>query len=1047
LGQGTLVKTNWTFKGWSTNQTATTEQYTQGSTFTISAATVLFAVWTENPKYTVVYDGNGATSGSAPVDPDSSYYTGSTVTVLGQGSLLKANHNFIGWSTTQNAISAQFTQGQTFTITENTWLFAVWEEYPKYSVVYDGNGSTDGVTPSDSGMYYQGSSVTVLANTGGLTKTGYVFKGWATSSAAVVTPDFVVSGSTVTPSTFTMGSANVTLYAVWEEDLKYSVTYLGNGADSGDTPVDTGSPYESGTTVTVLGQNTLQKTGYIFLGWSTNSAASSPQYTAGQKFVISQNLVFYAVWLPDDEPPPPTFHVYYNSNAPAGVTVTGEVPQDDTLYLEEQTVTVLANTGGLACAVYRFLGWAKVRNLVEPAFTVDGDTVSPPTFVMAATDVTLYAVWQPIPLFTVTYQPNGATGGSVPVDGNTYVEGATVTVLGSNTLTKTNYTFIGWNVNSSSTTALYVQNETFTITGSSVVLYAIWRENTKYSVTYSGNGASDGTAPVDVNSPYYAGSQVVVLNRGSLALAGYEFLGWSTNNTATEAEYVAGDVFQLGTANVTLHAIWRLIPLTYSVTYRANWSDGGESGLGSPPLDTNSYLANSTVEVQANPNNLTLSGYRLLGWSANQYATAPTYVIIGDTVSPASFTIGAADVVLYAVWEQIMYYRTIYHDNGSEGGVAPVDGGLYEQGDRVVVLANSGNLFRVGYVFVGWALSASAVDAVFVVSNSGYVEPASFIMAIVDVHLYPVWQQVVMYTVTYHPNGADSGEVPENQNRFMPGSLVSVRANSKNLAKVGYIFLGWATTASATHPDYTVDGEIVSPGSFSITADVVLFAVWLARIIYKIAYNANWPDDTAGSGVVPVDNTVYYFEDFALVQANPGQLGKTGYSFTGWIYNNQMFHINGSTVTPSTVQVVEGVVFFGVWTLNEPQKYVHYGLLENAKVLIRTAYVADFNPPRDELISPVLSQCLVMGSAWVDGVVSAAGVKLPFVKVPEILAHICELYAAGRYLQRSIPEEKTHPYIMEAQQYLTQWLEQAKENGLVEETIRPPAIALGRFHS
>jgi hypothetical protein len=102
-----------------------------------------------------------------------------------------------------------------------------------------------------------------------------------------------------------------------------------------------------------------------------------------------------------------------------------------------------------------------------------------------------------------------------------------------------------------------------------------------------------------------------------------------------------------------------------------------------------------------------------------------------------------------------------------------------------------------------------------------------------------------------------------------------------------------------------------------------------------------------------------------------------------------------------------------------------------------------------ELILPVLSQCLVMGTAWVDGIVSAAGVKLPFTKVPDIIAHITELYAAGRYLQRSIPEEKTHPYIVEAQQYLTEWLENAKENGLVdiEETIRPPAIALGRFRS
>jgi uncharacterized repeat protein (TIGR02543 family) len=266
LDQGLLVKTNWTFKGWALSSSATTVEYTAGQTFTISQNTVLFAVWQENPKYTITYDGNGATSGTIPVDPDSPHYTGLTVTVLGQGSLLKANHNFLGWSTTQNATDAQFTQGQTFTIKENTKLFAVWTEYPKYTVEYDENGESGGSTPLDSNLYYQGFAVTIQANIGGLTKTGYVFKGWATSSSSAVAPDYVVSGSTVTPSTFTMGSANVVLYAVWEEDTKYSVTYLGNGADSGDAPVDAGSPYESGVTVTVLGQNTLQKTGYIFLG-------------------------------------------------------------------------------------------------------------------------------------------------------------------------------------------------------------------------------------------------------------------------------------------------------------------------------------------------------------------------------------------------------------------------------------------------------------------------------------------------------------------------------------------------------------------------------------------------------------------------------------------------------------------------------------------------------------------------------------------------------------------------------------------------------------
>ncbi|MFA9466307.1 MAG: hypothetical protein ACERKN_18725, partial [Velocimicrobium sp.] len=48
--------------------------------------------------------------------------------------------------------------------------------------------------------------------------------------------------------------------------------------------------------------------------------------------------------------------------------------------------------------------------------------------------------------YGVTYHANGATAGSVPVDGSTYYNGATVTVLGNTgSLVKTHASFAGWN--------------------------------------------------------------------------------------------------------------------------------------------------------------------------------------------------------------------------------------------------------------------------------------------------------------------------------------------------------------------------------------------------------------------------------------------------------------------------------------------------------------------------------------------------------------------------------------------------------------------------
>jgi hypothetical protein len=45
--------------------------------------------------------------------------------------------------------------------------------------------------------------------------------------------------------------------------------------------------------------------------------------------------------------------------------------------------------------------------------------------------VTLYAKWTANPTYTVTYDGKGLTLGDVPTDGNTYEQGATVSVYGN----------------------------------------------------------------------------------------------------------------------------------------------------------------------------------------------------------------------------------------------------------------------------------------------------------------------------------------------------------------------------------------------------------------------------------------------------------------------------------------------------------------------------------------------------------------------------------------------------------------------------------------
>ena len=84
-----------------------------------------------------------------------------------------------------------------------------------------------------------------------------------------------------------------------------SVTYDGNGNTAGTVPVDPSSPYESGATVTVLGNTgDLTRindggTSYYFTGWNTKTDGSGSAQAEGSTFIMgASNVILYAQWAP-----------------------------------------------------------------------------------------------------------------------------------------------------------------------------------------------------------------------------------------------------------------------------------------------------------------------------------------------------------------------------------------------------------------------------------------------------------------------------------------------------------------------------------------------------------------------------------------------------------------------------------------------------------------------------------------------------------------------------------------------------------------------------
>jgi autotransporter-associated beta strand protein len=195
-------------------------------------------------------------------------------------------------------------------------------------------------------------------------------------------------------------------------------------------------------------------------------------------------------------------------------------------------------------------------------------------------------------ILTVSYNNNGGTGSQT--DGNTYVNGNTVTVLGQGTIAKTGYSFTGWNTQAGGGGTAYTWNgsvfspATFTMGSTAVTLYAQWSINS-YTLTYNGNGSDGGTLPSPVTQNYNTTTTVAA---AGVTLTNYAFTGWNTAANGSGTPYAVSATFTF-TANTTLYAQWLDTRIGFNQTgagpydynNTANWFNGVIDGTWNPTLN------------------------------------------------------------------------------------------------------------------------------------------------------------------------------------------------------------------------------------------------------------------------------------------------------------------------------------------------------------------------------------------------------------------------------------------------------------------------------
>jgi len=281
--------------------------------------------------YTVTFNANGAV-GTPPATQ--TVNEGTVISFPDKGDMNSTGNIFAGWNESSSGGGITYSVGASVTVTKNMVFYAQWldSSTPQYTVTFNANGATSGASPA-SQTVYSGISITVPAQ-GTLAYSGKTFGGWNTQSNGGGT-------NYAAGATFTV-TENVTLYAKWQSEVQYTVTYNANGA-SGAAP--TAQTVDPGTVINLPGIGSMSYLGKTFEGWNTNTGGTGTDYAEGAAYTVNTNVTLYAKWLSVPIEPPGTTLVeklaYIRSAAGAGVGLVYDVVVNQNEYINTQSVTTM----------------------------------------------------------------------------------------------------------------------------------------------------------------------------------------------------------------------------------------------------------------------------------------------------------------------------------------------------------------------------------------------------------------------------------------------------------------------------------------------------------------------------------------------------------------------------------------------------------------------------------------------------------------------------------------------------------------------------------
>ena len=286
------------------------------------------------------------------------------------------------------------------------------------------------------------------------------------------------------------------------------------------------------------------KEDYVFAGWYADPTGQTKYDFTGKK-MPAQNITVYAKWVP------PTYTVTFydhDGNQVYALTIAKGAKFD-----ESQMPVITLDEGET------FLGWT----------LKDGTPFNLDTEINR--DYELHARVGSTNGYRVQYEGGKDTTGTAPEDRTNYAEGSYADVKLPGDLAMKGKVFLGWATVAANPTTIYQPGDKLPIQADMdvnddgvITLYAVWGDKpVQTKLTYNANFEGAEHAEKDYELENNATETIKSYDETGLSpRSGYEFLGWSEDQYATEETYKAGDQIIVddetdATAKNILYAIWK----------------------------------------------------------------------------------------------------------------------------------------------------------------------------------------------------------------------------------------------------------------------------------------------------------------------------------------------------------------------------------------------------------------------------------------------------------------------------------------------------------